>query len=395
MIKNNVIIKYVLFILLMNLNYSCSIKKHVINNLKENYDQQLNGSSNSSIKKMEQFASSKNGKFFISYSHFTNANNMMYSSTNDVKYLRYNFDLFQKLIDSGEIINIDRDVNNDPLKLSWITTFNKNELNHMIVDMEYLLYEAYFIRYAAETIYLTSNHDSFSKEEWIKMKLFVEGIFHKWYDRSIERYGDDSLLHSIRVHMGSHMAQASMFFLNIDTAEENKLIYRRVFNDFTKGLKGNMVVVGSIDSRYYWNASWDHPFTKYQKSRIEKGQDIGVVEDTPHANHTVEFIIKSYEMNEGNWSSDDIEKLVNTWRFLFDTDTNKFADLINGEPSKEQRLKNKSHQQFGWVPLIKYDNSLIDSMFYPWYEKNKPVLINSYLVSETIAQLVMAKRLKS
>lgn len=162
--------------------------------------------------------------------------------------------------------------------------------------------------------------------------------------------------------MGSHWAGIAMYLNAITDNYEIKRQTKEVKEQYDLLLKRNLKVVGDA---YLWNSTYDNP-----KGTDATSPKEAMVQDVPHSNHIVSYIIAAYEFGDPNWTEKDITLLANTFKnVLYNPNSNRLSDLINGQMEKG-RLNWEANISDGWMKLMLYDSD-ISRIFQRFYIENK------------------------
>lgn len=354
--------------------YSRTVKSQ---DFKQKYDSILLSNNVSSLKKIYGFAKSSNPNDFVKLSYYIDANNMMYQSTGEKKYLDYNYTIVEYLISSGK-----KDTKNSNLSRRWTARIGQHQSNAHMNGKEFILYEGYLFRHLANFAYLVKKSQLYPNEKKLMIKEFVEDNFLKIYNQSIGLYGDLSELYSIRTHMGSHWAMTALYLYPITNNKVNKNIYKQVISEYNKGLKQNFKLK-NLDKDYYyqWNSTWDIPFTRLQKSKKRTGKEQDEIQDVAHGNQVVEYIIAAHEMGYPDWSYLDLQYLANTLKNKIGFSKNAFAATIDGKRGKNTVDTGAGYKQStGWMKLAKYDQSKkLKALYKDYYISNRVFIDKMYL----------------
>lgn len=341
-------------------NYEQNIFKKKFDSIFEKNEKTQN-----SFKNILMKAELGNSIRFMDICYSIDALNSIYKATDSGKYLKANEKIINEVFTSGTL--------NKNNELIWIAKSNHYRFKE-INNKEVILNEGYIFRYISEYLYNNKLRDS------RELKI-LENIFLKWYSRSIKNYGDDSKLQGVRTHIGSHWATTAMYLYLLSDNLKNKMIYKSVYKRYNLALRNNLKVgKHKTEKYYYWNSTWDTPYTFLQNQRRKKNKDKKEIQDVTHGNHIVQYILNSYELGLNSWSLKDINLLSNTLRYVIWNSKNfSFSDNINGTLSKHSSIKNTGWKQSdGWMKLMKYDSSLVN-IYYTWYKENKNKIDNSYL----------------
>lgn len=317
-------------------------------------------------------------RFFILISYYIDSNNIMFEKTGDAKYLKLNDAALKKFKSK-----------NGP----FLGKFYKHEQNYELNGKESVLLDGYLYRYFANYYYLLSKLG----EEKLKANdlnfdfSFVEDRFLEWYNRSIKSRGDDSFLHGIRIHMGAQWATTALYLSELTSNNQNKKIYQKFLNRYDQQLHDNMREE-ERDKRqiYVWNSTYGNAFTDKLKERYSSMGKESKIQDTPHGNHVVEYILSAYKLGYGSWSEKSIQRLSNTFKFIIYNSKNKsFRGYISGlEYSKDiGKDITKIKLSDGWMKLIKYDNSLLD-LYQEVFAPYQGELQSRHYYNQIIANLV-------
>src|SRR5690606_23471092 len=107
------------------------------------------------------------------------------------------------------------------------------------------------------------------------------------------------------------------------------------------------------DNAYVWNSTYDNT----KGTDATSGKEI-IVQDVPHSNHVVSYIIAAYEFGDSVWTREDINLLANTFKkILYLPSQNRLADRLDGEIEKG-RLNWDANIADGWMKLMLYDDDV-------------------------------------
>ncbi|ETZ24552.1 hypothetical protein [Pedobacter sp. V48] len=340
---------------------------------KSRFNNTLNsGNSYNSKIRIKKYSTDGNTYNFLLLGYYLNANNMMYKSTNDISYLENNADVIKGIRESG----LQNPKNGNSASYRWTAKIKSNQSNYSKNNQEFILYEGYVFRYIAEYYYLVSK---LPNKSGLEVDVdFIKADFFKWYKLSMSSFGDDSLLQSLRTHMGSHWATLAMYLYILDNNDADKIIYKKVYSKYSNSLRANLKVV-DLDGKkgYIWNSTWDKPFTKYlvDKSKKTKSE----IQDVSHGNHIVQFVLDSYELHLNDWSLTDIQYFANTLKYrIWDDNLNKFSDNVDGTSLVGKYKGSGWKQSDGWMKLMMYDRTLYP-IYKKFYLKNASIIDSSSL----------------
>lgn len=341
--------------------------------LKVKYDAILTGEGEPSFKKILRYAKSQNSYHFMAIGYFFNANNIMYNSTGDSKYLDYNLKVYNELFGESSKANYSKN--------RWNIKVPKAHMSSGFNGKESVTYEGYFFRYLAEFYDIIAENDLYGEHQ-ASILQSLEFAYNKWSTPSNKRYGDDSNLFHIRLHIGSHWATVAMY-LNKYVDDER---YRRLYSDFNGQLKKAMKIkVVNGENCYVWNSTYPEPFIAALKQKKIAGP---VLQDVSHGNHVVQFIIDSHREGVGNWSQSDLKYLSNTVRYLMWSEEKlTFSDMVDGSQSKSKVNVGEGWKQSdGWMKLLFYDSTL-KPIYSRFFNANEEKIRNRFQSLQTLAVL--------
>ncbi|MDH0659107.1 hypothetical protein [Empedobacter sp. GD03865] len=295
--------------------------------------------------------------------------NQLYCAFNDTKYLEENRLIISNIINAG--------VKDAKDNLTWITRSKDKGTNGKQIQ----LYEGYLIRYLAEFCYIADQANLDYKKE---LDL-VKNIFFKWYNSSINKYGDNTGMITGRLHMGSHWSIAAQYLLKLDKNITNQNIYSQLINQYDKLVRLNLK---KVDNYYNWNSTFDNLVGNMAKNKTIENQDVA------HANHVVLYIITAYNLkNNSFWKKSDITRLVNTVKYsIYNKKDHYFYDQVNQKKSNSLELQNTGiRQSDGWMKLMQYDKSLY-SIYEDFYTYNSKITYKSIYNSQFYVQMLINRQ---
>lgn len=354
----------------------------------EKYNNTLAGNKMNGLTQLYQMSQNGNSFSFMQLSYVIDANNTMFESTKDNKYLDINLKIVKGIMNTGR-----KDAQNPNLRRSrkWIANIPKSDANAYMNQKEVSLYEGYIFRYIAKFAYLIANNSGFSATDKLEILEFAEDNFFKIYNQSIKTEKDLSYIYSIRTHMGSHWAMMAMFLTKISKSAKNKTVYNEVISVYNRELKKNFKLLKRNGSGYYqWNSTWDEPFTSYQRKRKLNNNEKSEIQDVSHGNQVVEYIVEAYKQGYSSWKLVDLGYLINTLKFKVLLSNNVFADNVNGNRGKQKTDNGSGYKQsMGWMKLMNYDKSGDLYLHYKnYYQDNKTMIDGLYLNLQYYANFV-------
>src|SRR5690606_13989973 len=124
---------------------------------------------------------------------------------------------------------------------------------------------------------------------------------------------------------------------------------------------------------YVWNSTYDG----YKNAQIRNSaphQEL--IQDVSHGNHVVNYIIASYKNDIGNWSKQDIQRLIRTFRLNIYKADGRFADNVDGTFRSIGAGSIGWKFTDGWMKLVEFDSSLYP-LFEQGYSKNRAQFRNT------------------
>lgn len=358
--QNN-ILKYILIISFSfySLNLRAQDYLHLYDNVVSN------SSGNNSFNSIVNLSKRGNSLDFIILGLNINNRNLLYEKFGKVKYLKENREIIYNIISSARLNNSD--------ELVW---YSKTKTDAKFSE-EVQLYEGYLVRYIAEFCYIGSKKKYGYSTEF----NLTRDIFFKWYNRSIDKFGDNTSLLTSRLHMGSHWAITAQYLLKLDTDIENKRKYKSLINDYNLLLKKNMKI--NDNNSYIWNSTYDNRFGKMSKITTSYVQDVA------HGNHVVLYIQTSYELQDQHWKLEDLKKLIQTLKNTYNNKSNIFYDQLDKKAVELNDISGTAHRQSdGWMKLIKYDKSLYE-LYKRFYNKNCSIIDKSIYSTQFYVQMIV------
>ena len=366
---------FVLFVGFLFINYSFGFQKN--DQIRKSYDEILcnpSKSTTNSLAQIKQFAESGNPNWFLRIGYFVDANNIMYKATKDSKYLKINADILGIIDSQGEKLSVGK---------KWIAKIGQDDINKDVDNQEFMLYEGYLLRYAAELVYLVKKNGLISQISNYNTCLnFVEGNFKKWRSRSLDGgFKDESMFYGIRVHMGAQWATTALFLSSITESSADLSIYNSFLKSFDKEFRRGLRSRGIFESRrqYVWNATWRQAFSEQLRRRVQSLGFETEIQDVAHGNHIVQYVLSSYELGFKSWTLKDITRFANTLKYrIWTPSTRSFADNVDGSTSVHKSIRGTGWRQSdGWMKLMVYDKDLY-AIYKKFYYSNENVQ-KSYL----------------
>lgn len=363
--KKRYLTKVILFGLLFGLTVGYS------QDWKTKFDNRLEGNLGFSFDKLKKVSKRTDAYNYIALGYFINANNLMYLHTKDEKYLAYNNDILQEMFSRLE--------DDNELKWKW----KEVKKNRAIVYVDNVVLEGYFYRYLGEYIEILQKNkvETEHLDQYIKI---LEKGFDKWVKRSQELYNDSySFFFHIRVHVASNWGVTALYLYKFTKDE----LYSRYLDLLNIQLKGLLEIKEKNHKQcYVWQSNYKNLFTELLKTK-KIGKPI--IQDVGHANHVVTYILTSYELHYGFWTKKDLVYLSNTLHeFIWDKETIRFNDNVDGSFSLDSEFKNQGWKQSdGWMKLIKYNKSL-GKMYKEYYNNNSDIIYTSSMALQFYVNLL-------
>lgn len=313
---------------------------------------------------------SKNGNswYFMFICEVIDANNTMYKTTGDVKYLKHNFDYILGILNTART--------QGTLEMAWRSE-SQNEHNKQVDNQEVLLFEGYIFRYIAETYYLVSNLDGGNRNALQLPVYELDNTFMKWYNRSIEEFGDASDVYRNRTHIAALWANTALFLSKISHNLDYVKIYEDFYKGFDKALRANLKKETEGGKVYYlWNSTFDKPFTNQLKNA---GKYAARIQDVSHGNRVIQYVISSYELGVGEWTKEDLLLFANTLTYsVYENGATKLPDNIDGTNISADQFANTGWKQAdGWIKLMMYDKEIYPLMIENYKAHQKTIDANS------------------
>lgn len=250
----------------------------------------------------------------------------------------------------------------------WVVT-KANKANESTIGNEVPLFESYSFFYVAQFLHLVKENGwrnkSLKNRLWwhSKVRFLEKNIWEKWRVRSYKDYGvyNRYFLRN-RTHMGAHWAGIAMYLNALTNNSSIKQQTREVKDQYDQLLKHNLQ---TKNQAYLWASTYDNP----------KGTDAtrpseSVIQDVPHSNHVVSYIIAAYEFGDPNWTREDVSLLGNTFKkILYQPSDNRLADYVDGQ-IQQGRLNWEANISDGWMKLIPYDSE-VSQIFNSFKSENK------------------------
>ncbi|MDM1527396.1 hypothetical protein HX091_15880 [Myroides odoratimimus] len=244
-----------------------------------------------------------------------------------------------------------------------ILEISDKSVNHNLKGKEFMLFEGYLMRYISQYLYINKESNVIDKKIAIK-------TFFKWYYRSVEMYGDASLLFGSRLHMASHWATIAVYSLDIAN-EKEKVVLEDFIKEFDLQVRDNLKTVYVNEHEcYIWNSTYYSQFTKLLK---ERKKDIKL-QDVSHGNHIIQYVLDCYELGLKSWLIDDLRVFRNTLKYIIWQNPNRAKDFLYYSDNRE--LGTGWKQSDGWMKLmiVLKDNELYD--IYNSFYKNNSIKID-------------------
>lgn len=300
---------------------------------------------------------SANSYDFMFISTGLDALQAIYTVTKDSTYLNDEKKIIDNVIGSAEVSsaipgNIYK-IKDD--YLGWISKTPDRAYNN-----EAQLFESYIFQYIVKCLYQLkeSGWVSISPErtQWYNNVLFFteKNIWEKWMSRSIRQSGlPYRIFLGIRTHMAAHWAGIALVLEQLSQNSEIKKQCRELYTAYDTLLKRNLQPNPAHPTAYLWNCTWD------DNDNIQARKDSkAIIQDVSHGNHVISYIITALEMGSPNWTREDINKFINTVKYvIYDRQKHIFSDLVDGTPSLITPGRG-NFQADGWLKLGRYDRDL-------------------------------------
>lgn len=266
--------------------------------------------------------------------------------------VKYDKDIFDQQIELINRILSSSSPTNDGFR-GWIS-LHKGERSTF--KQEVPLYESYSFIYVAEFLYLSQKNGWLEGDSNLitwheKVVSFLEkNIWEKWRVRS-QKTNKNANVYFLRnrTHMGSHWAGIARFLYLITRKQEIKSEAKEVYTQYDILLRRNL---RKVDNRYLWNSTYDNvDDTDAIRSRQS------VVQDVSHGNHVIAYVVLANELGDGTWKLSDMKLFANTLKYLFNSKTNTFYDIID-RSNATSFIGWGNYIADGWLRLAKYDDEL-------------------------------------
>jgi hypothetical protein len=222
-------------------------------------------------------------------------------------------------------------------------------------NLEEVEYEGYLFSYIIQFMYILKDngwvHKSHKNKHWWNQTLaFIEkNIWEKWYDRSKRIYHKPYReFLRVRTHMGARWAAFAIYLHVITSNPDIKKHTETLVKQYNLLLKRNLKVVGD---RYVWHSTYDNV-----AGTDAGGSSKNNVQDVSHGNHVISYIVAAYELGNPDWNLDDIHKLCNTLKYIYDKSSNSFADNVDGSSGNGRG----NFVEDGWIKLGRYNDKVQD-----------------------------------
>lgn len=283
----------------------------------------------------------------------------MYISTGDRYYLGEAIMLIENLINHSRKLSQIPEIKSkwddlDEYK-GWVSYDIKDDGEKPpYYQKEIALSESIVFRYVARLLYVMrkeglDKHRGY-RRSFETIKSFSENhVWTKWYQRN------KSIIYRQRLHMASHWAFIAkyLFLLNENNfMPEMKGVYENIdSNGFPAGLgKGRPEGANlseELELRNLNYSTWN-------------GEEKQVIQDTPHSNHVISYMINSESLGQG-FDQKDIEKLISIFfEKVWDSEKANINDCFDGT-SNCVSYPGKSNQRAigdGWAKLGGYNQQI-------------------------------------
>ncbi len=230
----------------------------------------------------------------------------------------------------------------------WVSRKNNGTKN-----IEVPLYESYSFFYITQFLYYLKEdgwvHKSPKNKRWWKKTLaFVEkNEWKKWYTRSYKiHHKHYRIFLRSRTHMGSHWAGVAMYLHVLTNNPKIKKHTKTLVKQYDRLLKRNLKTKGD---RYVWHSTYDNV-----RGTDAKGIHANHIQDVSHGNQVVSYIVAAYELGNPDWTRDNIHKLCNTLKYIYNKRSNSFADNVDGSSGSPRG----NFVEDGWVKLARYSDKV-------------------------------------
>ncbi|UFH32250.1 hypothetical protein LNP04_00685 [Chryseobacterium sp. C-71] len=335
------------------------------------YKQRLNADYPYSFKAVKALAEGNNSYDYMAIGYFVNANNIMYEKTKDKYYLDCNMDILRPMFLKG--------LKGSAPKSRVMKVSSKNQ-NAWINGSESVTFEGYFYRYLGEYLFIIKKNNLYPDAQAQLLNGLQQG-FNKWYNKSMTKYNDASMLFHQRLHIAANWATACLYLYEFTKDAK----YKSFYTSFDQQLKDNLQVKKVGESTcYVWDSTYTNAFTSGLKSK-KLGN---IIQDVGHGNHIVEYVLTSYQLNRGIYAENDLKRLSNTVVYLiWNQNTSAFSDNVDGSSSIDKEVQNMGFKQTdGWMKLIPYNKKLLP-IYQIYYTKNKNRTENSVWGLQYLANL--------
>jgi hypothetical protein len=307
--------------------------------------------------------------------------NMMYESTNNIKYLDLNAKIVENIMAksfssnyfpkrrSGLQISEKKMANSSTNYQAWKADTKGVARLSRIDGVEWMLNEGYLFRYITKFLYdikASNLHIQNSKYKTLYNKLlpFIEkNVWEKWYTRSLQEWGDDSYFYASRTHMASHWATIAILLSKMSEDKSKRDSYISFYNSYDRLLRKNLHIVNKNNKEcYVWNSTWDNIPGNAIKN--QKPRDKPAIQDVAHGNHVLQYVTTAYGLKNQNWTAKDIQRFSNTASEIILANQKKgfsdtFPENVNGTMSEKNSTTGR-YQTDGWMKLARYNKNLVN-----------------------------------
>jgi hypothetical protein len=300
--------------------------------------------------KIIRLSKSKDSHNFMKLRRSLGTLNAFISVSHDSYSIKQEKTLIDNVIHSAEV---SKDIPNNHYSRKdhykgWVSRANNATKN-----LEEVEYEGYLFSYVAQFLYLLKENGWIRKSQknrhwWKKTLAFVEkNEWKKWYSRSKRIYHKPYReFLRVRTHMGARWATFAIYINAITNNPNIKKHTKTLIKQYNRLLKRNLKTKGN---RYVWHSTYDN-VSGTDAGRSSKNN----VQDLSHGNHVVTYIVAAYELGNPDWNLNEIHKLCNTLKYVYNHRSNSFADNVDGSSGNGRG----NFVEDGWVKLARYSDKV-------------------------------------
>lgn len=286
----------------------------------------------------------------------------MFEVTDSLQYIEEALTLAEMIIAKTKM---GKEISSNPVRFrdeyrGWvnINPLRRSNGGHHLSEVP--LFESYLLKYLIKMSYLiessailSSNLDILRRGRIIKTFVEVHG-WEKWFVRG-ERVSRGCFVYLFRnrTHMTAHWATVALYLREMTTHSSKRGQYDEFLFMYNSQLRLNFNL--SDKEAYIWNMTWDFRWP-YGKGCFDSERK-GLIQDVSHGNHVVAYIVESYELKDGFWSTEDIQRLANTVKYhIYDRQENRFYGDLRSK--YVPRVAGGIELADGFLKLSRYDKNL-------------------------------------